>query len=132
MKQLILGTANFDNNYGILNNKLSINQISEILKLCFEENIKIFDSAPSYGESQEIMGNFLKKYSNFKIDLITKTPLIFSDHNIYDEINKLEKTEIEEFKYYNYEEKYRSLIVLALALIVFEWILRSTVFKSFI
>ncbi|MFL2601347.1 MAG: vWA domain-containing protein [Flavobacteriaceae bacterium] len=51
---------------------------------------------------------------------------------IYDEINKLEKTEIEEFKYYNYEEKYRSLIVLALALIVFEWILRSTVFKSFI
>ena len=48
------------------------------------------------------------------------------------EINKLEKTEIEEFKYYNYEEKYRSLIVLALALIVFEWILRSTVFKSFI
>ena len=51
---------------------------------------------------------------------------------IYDEINKLEKTEIEEFKYYNYEEKYRSLIGLALALIVFEWILRSTVFKSFI
>ena len=51
---------------------------------------------------------------------------------IYDEINKLEKTEIEEFKYYNYEEKYRSLIILAIALIVFEWILRSTVFKSFI
>ena len=51
---------------------------------------------------------------------------------IYDEINKLEKTEIEEFKYYNYEEKYRPLIVLAIALIVFEWILRSTVFKSFI
>ena len=51
---------------------------------------------------------------------------------IYDEINKLEKTEIEEFKYYNYEEKYRSLILLALALIFFEWILRNTVFKSFI
>ena len=51
---------------------------------------------------------------------------------IYNEINKLEKTEIEEFKYYNYEEKYRSLIILAIALIVFEWILRSTVFKSFI
>ena len=51
---------------------------------------------------------------------------------IYDEINKLEKTEIEEFKYYNYEEKYRSLIVIAMALIFFEWILRSTVFKSFI
>ena len=29
--------------------------------------------------------------------------------DIYDEINKLEKTEVEEFKYYNYEEKYRIL-----------------------
>ena len=33
---------------------------------------------------------------------------------IYAEINKLEKTEIEEFKYYNYDEKYRILVLLAL------------------
>jgi Ca-activated chloride channel family protein len=32
---------------------------------------------------------------------------------IYEEINKLETTEIEERKYYNYEEKYRPLVVLA-------------------
>ena len=37
---------------------------------------------------------------------------------IYDEINKLEKTEIEEFKYYKYEEKFRPLILLAGALLV--------------
>ena len=51
---------------------------------------------------------------------------------IYAEINKLEKTEVEEFKYYNYEEKYRFLVLLALALIAIEWIGRNTVFKSFI
>ena len=51
---------------------------------------------------------------------------------IYQEINKLEKTEIEEFKYYNYEEKYRILILLAIGFIIFEWIFRSTLFKSFI
>ena len=40
---------------------------------------------------------------------------ILEQHNnkklaeIYDEINKLEKTEIEEKKYYNYDEKYRPL-----------------------
>ena len=51
---------------------------------------------------------------------------------IYDEINKLEKTEIEEFKYYNYEEKYRILVLFALGLIVLEWIGRNTLFKSFI
>lgn len=51
---------------------------------------------------------------------------------IYQEINKLEKTEIEEFKYYNYEEKYRILILLAIGFIIFEWILRNSLFKSFI
>jgi Ca-activated chloride channel homolog len=51
---------------------------------------------------------------------------------IYAEINKLEKTEIEEFKYYNYEEKYRILVLLALGLLMLEWIGRNTLFKSFI
>jgi len=51
---------------------------------------------------------------------------------IYAEINKLEKTEIEEFKYYNYEEKYRILVLLALGFIALEWIGRNTLFKSFI
>ncbi|WP_196886987.1 vWA domain-containing protein [Aureivirga sp. CE67] len=51
---------------------------------------------------------------------------------IYDEINKLEKTEIEEFKYYNYDEKYRFLVILAGILIFIEMLLRFTVYKSFI
>ena len=38
---------------------------------------------------------------------------------IYDEINKLEKTEIEEFKFYNYEEKYRPLVIIAGLLLIF-------------
>ena len=51
---------------------------------------------------------------------------------IYAEINKLEKTEIEEFEYYNYKEKYRFLTFLSLAFILLEWILRNTIFRSFI
>ncbi len=51
---------------------------------------------------------------------------------IYDEINKLEKTEIEEFKYHKYEEKFRPWVLLALGLLVIEWILRNTIFRSFI
>jgi Ca-activated chloride channel family protein len=51
---------------------------------------------------------------------------------IYDEINKLEKTEVEEFKYYRYEEKFRPWILLAGALLLFEWILRNTLFRSFV
>ncbi|MFS4468904.1 vWA domain-containing protein [Maribacter sp. 2210JD10-5] len=51
---------------------------------------------------------------------------------IYDEINKLEKTEIEEFKYYRYEEKFRPWVLLAGALLILEWVLRNTLFRSFI
>ncbi len=51
---------------------------------------------------------------------------------IYDEINKLEKTEIEEFKYYKYEEKFRPWVLFAGALLLLEWVLRNTLFRSFI
>jgi Ca-activated chloride channel family protein len=51
---------------------------------------------------------------------------------IYDEINKLEKTEVEEFKYYKYEEKFRSFVLLAGVLLLLEWLLRNTLFRSFI
>lgn len=51
---------------------------------------------------------------------------------IYGEINKLEKTEVEEFKFYNYEEKYRPLVILAGLLLLFELMLRYTIFRSFV
>ena len=51
---------------------------------------------------------------------------------IYDEINKLEKTEVEEFKYSNAKEVYRFFVLAAVILILIEWILKTTFFKSFI
>ena len=51
---------------------------------------------------------------------------------IYSIINKLEKTEIEEFKYTNFNEKYRPFLFLALTFIILEFILRNTIFRSFI
>ena len=51
---------------------------------------------------------------------------------IYDEIDTLEKTKIEEFKYYNYQEKYRYLLFFAGGLLLLEFILKNTLFRSFI
>ena len=51
---------------------------------------------------------------------------------IYKEIDALEKTEVEEFKFYNYEEKFRPLVLLALGLLLFEFLLRFTLFLSLI
>jgi len=51
---------------------------------------------------------------------------------IYAEINKLEKTEVEEFKFYNYDEKFRFFVLFGLGFFLFELLLRFTVFRSFI
>jgi Ca-activated chloride channel family protein len=51
---------------------------------------------------------------------------------IYSEINKLEKTDVEEFKYSNYQELYRPLVLLALGLLLLEFLLRNTLFRSFV
>lgn len=51
---------------------------------------------------------------------------------IYDQINKLEKTEIEEFRFKSYDEKFRYLVLLALGLLGLELLLRYTVFRSFV
>ncbi len=52
--------------------------------------------------------------------------------DIYAEIDELEKTEIEEFRFYNYEEKFRPLILLAGFLLLIEVLLRFTLFRSFV
>lgn len=52
--------------------------------------------------------------------------------SIYNEINKLETTEIEELKFYDYDEKFRPFVILAGLLLLLEVGLRNTVYRSFI
>ena len=65
-------------------------------------------------------GKYFRASSNSKLE------------DIYNEINKLEKTEIEELKFYDYDEKYRFFVWIAGFLILVEFGLRNTIFKSFI
>lgn len=51
---------------------------------------------------------------------------------IYEEIDSLEKSEIEEFQFYNYDEKFRPFLLAAGLLLILELLLRFTVFRSFI
>ena len=51
---------------------------------------------------------------------------------IYEEINKLEKTEVEEIKYSDIDEKYRPFVLLAFALISIELFLKYVIFRSVI
>ena len=51
---------------------------------------------------------------------------------IYDEIDKLEKTVIEELRFYNYKELYRYALWPALILLVLIWISRQVILKSIV
>ena len=51
---------------------------------------------------------------------------------IYNEINQLEKTEIEEFKFTTTQELYRPLVLFALFIGVLYWLLQHTWLKSFV
>ncbi|WGD35943.1 VWA domain-containing protein [Olleya sp. YS] len=51
---------------------------------------------------------------------------------IYAEINKLEKTEIDEIKYTTYQEHFRPFIWVAGILLLLEFLIRITLFRSFI
>lgn len=91
------------------------------------------DGSFRYGMRQvEIDENLLKEIAQVTGGKYFRATDNESLEEIYDEINKLEKTEIEEFKYYKYEEKFRPLIFLAGALLLLEWALRNSIFKSFI
>ena len=49
---------------------------------------------------------------------------------IYDEINKLETSKIEEFKYTEVDEKFRLLVIIAAALLFLEFLLKHTAFRN--
>lgn len=65
-------------------------------------------------------GKYFRATSNQKLE------------TIYNEINKLETTEIEELKFYDYDEKYRPFLIFAGILLLLEVGLRNTVYRSFI
>lgn len=70
--------------------------------------------------AKETGGKYFRATDNLKLQAI------------YNEINKMEKTEIQEFKYYNYDEQYRIFVLLAGIFILLELTLKNTLFKSFI
>ena len=77
---------------------------------------------------QELMKEIAKKTGGKYFRAQDNTGL----ENIYNEINKLEKTKVEELKFVNFDEKFRPLVWLAGLLLLIEIILRNTIFRSFI
>ena len=71
--KIVLGTAQFGMNYGINNKrgKVPQNEVHEILDFAYNKNIHFLDTASSYGDSETVIGNYIKKNSN-QFNIITK------------------------------------------------------------
>ncbi|MFP3722315.1 aldo/keto reductase [Niallia circulans] len=87
-KKLALGTVQLGQTYGIANQIGQPNKQKavEILKYAVKHGIMSFDTAPGYGQSEEIIGFFLKEEMGESLNIITKIPSV-SENNI-DEIEK--------------------------------------------
>ncbi|MBI5698789.1 aldo/keto reductase [Candidatus Saganbacteria bacterium] len=75
MNKLALGTAQFGMDYGINNRrgKVSQREAFEILDLALANGIDTLDTAAGYGESENVLGQYLKQSQNsFKV--ISKLP----------------------------------------------------------
>jgi Ca-activated chloride channel family protein len=77
---------------------------------------------------QELMKNIARKTDGKYFRATSNTKL----KSIYAEINKLETTEIEELRFYDYDEKYRPFVWIAGLLLLMEITLRNTVYRGFI
>ena len=69
MIKLSLGCAQFGMNYGFTNErgKVDEDEVKKIIDYAIANDIKNFDTAQSYGNSEEVLGKFIKNYSGFKI-----------------------------------------------------------------
>lgn len=70
--KIVLGTANFNQNYGLINTKIrNLDEIKKILNYSRKKNIKYLDTSFSYNLSKKFIENL--NFKDFKI--ITKIKL---------------------------------------------------------
>ncbi len=69
-KKIIIGSANFNQIYGIKKNFIKSKEINKLLNFAQKNKIKKIDTSPAYNKSEKIIGLFSKK----KIKVISKIP----------------------------------------------------------
>ncbi len=80
------------------------------------------------GLDEQLLKQIAKNTGGFYFRATSSTSL----SSIYDEINQLEKSEIQDIKYYTYQEFFRDFLLYAFVFILIEMVLRLTFYRSFI
>jgi len=91
MKNVCLGTVQFGLNYGVSNKlgKPQYQDVVNIIKCSFKNNINYFDTAQSYGDSEIVLGKAFKELGiQSKVNVITKLSPNFKLDNITIDLKK--------------------------------------------
>ncbi len=103
--KIVIGTANFNQNYGLINSKIkNFYEANRILNYCRKKNIKYLDTSFSYNLSKKFINSL-----NFKdLNIITKIQLPKKNKKNF--IDDLEKKLIKELKSYKANKFYALLL----------------------
>lgn len=106
--KIVLGTAQLGLDYGINNilGKPSKQVVDEILLYAFNVGIRELDTAEAYGDSQKVIGDFLKNHPQNTFSITTKMHLEGSSisNKIYKDLEELNVPFIDGYMFHNYKD----------------------------
>ena len=105
LEKFILGTAQFGMKYGINNNrKIPKDEVYKILDFCLDNSINNLDTAPAYGDSESIIGEY-SKFNNINFNITSKisTKIDSIKISMNESLNKLNSNKIDTFLFHSLE-----------------------------
>jgi uncharacterized protein len=114
MNKLVIGSANFGMKYGFKNSrgKLNPSLVGEILDYAWINNINTIDTAKGYGESESVIGDYLKTNEEKQFRIITKINTTESPtRHLYQSLANLNQSDVYGVLIHNFDyfEKDHSL-----------------------
>lgn len=108
--KLGIGSAQFGMNYGAFNRsgQPSFDEVHSILKIAAESGAQLIDTAPAYGNSEEILGHCIPQSNPFQI--VTKTPHFKTDRITREDVALLQRSFHESLRKLRQEELYGLLL----------------------
>jgi aryl-alcohol dehydrogenase-like predicted oxidoreductase len=111
INKIVLGTVQLGLDYGVNNTKgkPSLNQAFDILNTAYDNGIKLLDTAEAYGNSQEVIGLFHKKFPTKKFNIISKiNPLQLNkttdiEKRIYNNLTVLGIKQLYTYMFHHYQ-----------------------------
>ncbi len=105
MNKLALGTVQFGLDYGISNThgKTSYTEVEAILGYARNAGINLLDTAPAYGNSEEVLGRYLKEPDN-NFEIVSKLPADFSSvkETVIHSLTQLQTDKFYGYIYHNF------------------------------